>query len=169
MLLFWRNLGIIVEGFWVCPYQYFNLDHEHAFEVNLPVIPSYHTCACITALSWRAVTTLPSSETKPENVFQLLMGVQSIGPDFRQTEVYMFLKKHSEWKRRWWSLCPQGTWCFPLCSSAPTARRHRARSDAEKGHQGMEWLSEKWHLMKTFWLGKEVIEWYREDRWRMFS
>lgn len=70
----------------------------HTFEVNLPVIPSYHTSACITALSWRAVTTLPSNETKPENVFQLLMGVQSVGPDFWQTEIYMLLKKQLRMK-----------------------------------------------------------------------
>lgn len=55
-----------MEGFWVCPCYYFNLDHVHAFEVNLPMISSYHTSVCITALPWRAVTALPSKDTTPE-------------------------------------------------------------------------------------------------------
>lgn len=75
-----------MEGFWVCPCYYFNLDHVHAFEVNLPMILSYHTSICITALPWRAVTALPSKDTTPETVFQLLTSVQSMGPDFWQTE-----------------------------------------------------------------------------------
>lgn len=98
----------------------------------------YHTSVCITALSWRAVTTFPSKETKPENVFQLLLGVQSMGPDFWQTEVYMLLKKQLRMKEKMIILVSLGNMVLPpLQYTAPTARRHRTRSNAEKGHQGV--------------------------------
>lgn len=112
-----------------------------AFEVNLPVIPIYHTSVCITELSWRAATTLPSGETKPENALQLLMSVQSMGPDyclsevnFRHREFWVLLKKaiENEMEDDHHHISGEYRCASTSAMLHPLQEEHRTRNNAEK-------------------------------------